>query len=205
MPNFAAVLTENIVGKFSDFKLPLKAMPIGSQEFNYHLNKQFFIDMESSDVHDADLEVHLAVNNRGEMYDLVFTITGTITLICDRCLDNLEHEVDTEYHISVKYGDSYNDDSDEVLEIPESDLYLNVAYMLYDTVELAIPLKHVHAPGKCNRAMSAKLNKHRALISSEEDAEFGDEINDTDEISASEDMIDPRWDALKKLKNNDNN
>ncbi len=180
-------------------------MPIGSQEFNYHLNKQFFIDMESSDIHEADLEVHLAANNRGGMYDLEFTITGTVTLICDRCLDNLEYDIDTEYHISVKYGDCYNDDSDEVLEIPESDNYLNVAYMIYDTVELAIPLKHVHAPGKCNRAMSAKLNKHRARIADEEDAALADELIDEIESTDSEENVDPRWNELKKLKNDDNN
>lgn len=200
MPNFATVLTKNIVGKFSDFKLPLKAMPAGSQEFSYHLDKQFFINMESSDVYDANLDVHLAVNNRGGVYELEFTVTGNVTLICDRCLDNLEQEIDTDYHITVKYGDCYNDDSDEVLEIPESDNYLNVAYIIYDTVELAIPLKHVHAPGKCNRAMSAKLNKHRALIASEEDAESADEL-----IDDTEESIDPRWNELKKLKNNDNN
>lgn len=203
MPNFAAVLTENIVGKFSDFKLPLKAMPIGSEEFSYQLNKQFFIDMESSDIHDADLKVSLTVVNRGGMYELTFGISGTITLICDRCLDDLEYGVDTDYHITVKYGDRYNDDSDEVLEIPESDNYLNVAYMIYDTVELAIPLKHVHEAGKCNRAMSAKLNKHRASV--KEDAEgYGDEVEDGSEAEESQ-PIDPRWNELKKLIDNDNN
>jgi len=185
------------VGKFSDFKLPLKAMPIGSEEFSYHLNRQFFMDMESSDIHDADLNVHLTVKNRGGMYELKFDIGGKVTLMCDRCLDDLEYEVETDYHITVKYGDRYNDDSDEMLEIPESDNYLNVAYMLYDTVELAIPLKHVHESGKCNRAMSAKLQKHRATEEPDVAEEGGDETEGG--------SIDPRWNELKKLIDNDNN
>lgn len=190
------------MGKFSEFKLPLKSMPIGSQEFDYHLDKQFFINMESSDVHGADLNVRLTVENRGEMYDLTFVITGEVTLICDRCLDNMQHEIDTTYHITVKYGAGYNDDSDTLLEIPESDNYLNVSYMIYDTVELAIPLKHVHAPGKCNRAMSGKLNKHRARIADDEDSEMEEEI--LDEIdSVEETPSDPRWSALEGLKGDD--
>ncbi|MEZ3591766.1 MAG: DUF177 domain-containing protein [Muribaculaceae bacterium] len=190
------------MGKFSEFKLPLKSMPIGSQEFDYHLDKQFFINMESSDVHGADLNVRLTVENRGEMYDLTFVITGEVTLICDRCLDNMQHEIDTTYHITVKYGADYNDDTDDLLEIPESDNYLNVSYLIYDTVELAIPLKHVHAPGKCNRAMSGKLNKHRARIADDEDSEMEEEI--LDEIdSAEETPTDPRWSALEGLKGDD--
>ena len=66
------------------------------------------------------------------------------------------------YHISVRYGDEYNDESDDLLVIPEADNYLNTAYMIYDTVVLSIPIKHVHPMGKCNRQMSAMLKKHRA-------------------------------------------
>ena len=33
--------------------------------------------------------------------------------------------------------------------------------MLYDTIVLTIPLRHVHPMGKCNRAMLAALHKHR--------------------------------------------
>lgn len=195
---------DKIMGKFSEFKLPLKSMPIGSQEFDYHLDKQFFINMESSDVHGADLNVHLTVVNRGEMYDLTFVITGEVTLICDRCLDNMQHEIDATYHITVKYGEEYNDDTDDLLEIPASDNYLNVAYMIYDTVELAIPLKHVHAPGKCNRAMSGKLNKHRARIADSDDPEMEEMLDEMD--STEEDApTDPRWSALEGLKNNDDN
>ena len=112
---------------------------------------------------------------------------------------------DATYHIVVKYGDDYNDDGDEVLEIPQSDSSLNVAYMLYDTVELAIPIKHVHPMGKCNRQMSALLKKHRATTG-DEDAELENElIDEIDSMPDSSDDApsDPRWDALRKLSDMD--
>jgi uncharacterized metal-binding protein YceD (DUF177 family) len=50
---------------------------------------------------------------------------------------------------------------------------------------LAIPIKHVHAPGKCNSAMMQKLQElSGAARSGEEEAEG----------------TDPRWEALLKLK-----
>lgn len=193
------------MGKFSVFKLPLKSLGAGTHEFEYHLDKQFFANMESSDVHDADLSVRLVVKYNGDFYDLDFHVTGEVVLICDRCLDDLHFPIDTTYHIVVKYGDDYNDDSDEVLEIPQSDSTLNVAYMLYDTVELAIPIKHVHPLGKCNRQMSALLKKHRATAG-DEDSELENElIDEIDTLpdNGGEASADPRWDALRKLSDNE--
>lgn len=194
------------MGKFTDFKLPLKSLPEGTHEFEYHLDKVFFKNMESEDVHNADLLVKLTVVHKVDIYDLTFNIEGVVTLICDRCLDDLEMPIDTAYHISVRYGDEYNDESDDLLVIPESDNYLNTAYMIYDTVVLSIPIKHVHPMGKCNRQMSAMLKKHRATIDSE-DADLEESL--IDEMDALDDTTpdrgftappaDPRWDALKKL------
>lgn len=189
------------MGKFTEYKLPLKSMPAGTHDFEYTLGKTFFTNMESEDIHDADLKVALSVVHKGDLYELNFAITGTITLICDRCLDDLEFPVDTTYHINVKYGEDYNDDSDNLLVIPESDNYLNVAYMIYDTVALTIPIKHVHPLGKCNRQMSAILKKHRARGG--EDAELAgeliDEMDSMDAATSDSAPSDPRWDALRKI------
>ena len=64
------------MGKFSEFKLPLKSIPAGTQEFSYHLDKSFFENMENADVRDADVDVHLAVTHKNDVYDLVFHLTG---------------------------------------------------------------------------------------------------------------------------------
>lgn len=185
------------MGKFTEFKLPLKSMSLGVQDFEYHLDKQFFANMESADIHDADLNVKLTVNHKSELYDMTFDISGEIVLLCDRCLDDLRFPVAVTYHIVVKYGEDYCDDSDELLIIPESDNYLNVAYLIYDTVSLAIPIKHVHPKGECNKTMSAMLKKHRAVAVDDEDVDIDDEM--IDEI---EKETDPRWNELKKLTDN---
>ena len=190
------------MGKFTAFKLPLKSLAPGKHTFQYHLDKQFFTNMESADIHDADLGVDLTVDYNGHYYLLDFKITGEAVLICDRCLDDLRFPIDTGYRITVEYGEDYNDEKDDVLEIPQGDSYLNVAYMIYDTVVLAIPIKHVHPMGKCNRQMSAMLKKHRATAEGDDaelESELIDEIDTLDEAPEQVPASDPRWDALKKL------
>ncbi len=100
------------MGKFSAFKLPLKSLGTGTHNFEYHLDKQFFTNMENSDIHGADLDVKLTVVYNGEFYTLDFSIAGEVTLICDRCLDDLHFPIEATYHIVVKYGEDYNDDND---------------------------------------------------------------------------------------------
>lgn len=193
------------MGKFTAYKLPLKSLSEGTHEFDYKLDKQFFVNMEYADVRDADLDVHLVVKHHNDLYSLDFHISGTVTLLCDRCLDDLVMPIDTNYSIDVEYGDDYNDESDSLLIIPQSDNYLNVAYMLFDTVVLCIPMKHVHPLGKCNRAMSALLKKHRAQgggMSADSDEELVDEMLDEvddDVRDSDEEPTDPRWNELKKL------
>lgn len=195
------------MGKFSDYKLPLKSLPEGTHEFHYDLGKQFFENMESNDIRDAKVAVDLTVTYRNGVYDLAFACDGTVTVACDRCLDDLELPIETAYHVTVKYGDSYKEDSDEFIEIPESDNYLNVAYMIFDTVSLAIPIKHIHPLGKCNRAMSSLLKKHRTHVPGDSDSELEDELIDEMETGDIQDdqtpsgpaPTDPRWDALKNL------
>ena len=67
----------------------------------------------------------------------------------------------------------------------EDEGILDVAWFIYEFIVVNIPIKHVHAPGKCNTAMIELLEEHSAARSGKED---------------NTEAIDPRWDALKKLK-----
>ena len=149
------------MGKFSQYKVQLSSLADGHYEQDFILDTQFFKNMERDDIQQADVKAHLDLTKKHDAYQMVFTCRGAVQVPCDRCLDPLVLDIDTGYSLTVKYGPEYNDDQDDVLVIPYDDTFLNVAYILADTVLLAVPLRHVHAPGKCNKAMSAVLHKHR--------------------------------------------
>ena len=157
------------MGKFTAYKVQLASLPIGKHQQEFVCDTQFFKNMENEDVVNSDVQVHLDLENLNGLYDLKFTLKGVVQVPCDRCLDPIDIEVDTTYNIKVEYGDSYDDAGDDLLIIPSSNPYLNVAYMLYDTILLTIPMRHVHPLGKCNRAMAAALSKHKAKGSVDEE------------------------------------
>lgn len=165
------------MGKFTEFRLPLKSLAVGEHEFDFSLGKEFFANMECDDIKDAAIKACVDVIHKNDIYKIHMAVTGEVTLLCDRCLDELQWPIDAAYDVSVKYGDDYGG-TDELVVIPESDAYLNIAYMLKDTVMLAIPMKHVHPMGKCNRAMTAMLRQHRAKAQDEEEAKLEDDLID---------------------------
>ena len=166
------------------------SLPEGTQQFEYHLDKGFFEAMESADVRDAELTVRLEVTRRGDIYDMRFYIEGNVTVGCDRCLDDLVMPVDADYSVAVKYGDAYNDEADEVIEIPAGERYFDISRLVYDTVMLSLPMTCVHPAGACNPAMSSILEDHSATIA------------DGDDDATADTEIDPRWSELKKLTDN---
>ena len=132
-------------------------MPIGTQDFEYVLDNEFFKNIEGEDVQKGKVKVKLTVKRTAASFELDFDLEGVIQIPCDRCLDDMDHEVKTQETLYVKFGSEYSEESDNVVVIPESDGELNIAWFLYEFIALTIPLKHVHQAGKCNKSMSAKL------------------------------------------------
>ena len=184
-------------------KLSISSLPFGKQEFNYHVNGEFFNEIEASEVRSGSVDVALTVTHTQEgIYELDFVCNGVISIPCDRCLDDMDHQVDDTHHLTVKMGDSLDDSQDGVLVIPSSWRTLDLAPIVRDTVLLTIPMMHVHAPGECNEEMLGRLEEHAASgYNSDEDFE----TPPNDNMENAEGDIDPRWEALKQLVDNKNN
>ena len=185
-------------------KLSISSLPFGKQDFNYHLDGEFFNEIEASEVRSGSVDVALNVTHQQEgIYELDFVCKGVITIPCDRCLDDMDHNVDTSYHLSVKMGDTLDDSVDNVLVIPSSWRTLDLKPIVRDTVLLTIPMMHTHSPGECNEDMLGRLEEHLARgYDSDEDFLEPPQHSNNDDTEAS---IDPRWAALQQLVENKNN
>ena len=196
------------MGKFKLYNVDLKNLTPGVHEFDYLLENKFFVDIDGDQVQKGKVKVHLTVKRSSMMFEMNFQIEGVVMVPCDRCLDDMELPIDTHNRLVVKFGKEYAEESDEVVVIPEEEGSINLAWSLYEFIALAIPMKHVHAPGKCNKTMSSKLKKHTARSASESDSELDDDVVDDDIVIEDEggmEASDPRWEALKGLIENDNN
>ena len=179
------------MGRFDKYNVDLKGMRVASLEMELDLDNAFFADIEGEEFQKGAVKAKVTVNKNRELFDFSFSLAGTVVVPCDRCLDDLAIDVNTENTLRVKLGESYADEGDIVV-VPENEGDLNIAWYLYEFIVLALPMKRVHAPGKCNHEMTGKLKKHSA--------ERSEEDTDNDEQG-----YDPRWEGLKNIQIDEDN
>jgi uncharacterized metal-binding protein YceD (DUF177 family) len=175
------------------------------QKYEYFLDNHFFTDIDGEEIQKGRIKVFLAVSEKNSVFELDFKLSGIAIIPCDRCLDDMEYPIDTTSHLIVKLGKDYAEESDEIVVIPESEGAINLAWFLYEFVALAIPIKHVHAPGKCNKKMTSTLKKHTAKSNGEDDDSLDMDVDDVIITDDEENDVktDSRWDVLKNFNENE--
>ena len=194
------------MSKFEQYNVVLKDLNNETLVYEYTLDEEYFKKIDSPEVQKGHINATVKAKKKNTAFELDFFLEGTILIPCDRCLDTMEQVISYKEKLQVKFGNKFSEE-DEIVIVPESEGAINVAWFLYEFIVLNIPLKHVHAPGKCNKAMSSKLKKHTARSTEDGDEEYEDDSVEED-IAIDDDVpvaTDPRWDGLKGLLENDNN
>jgi uncharacterized metal-binding protein YceD (DUF177 family) len=192
------------MGKFGKYRIDLKGMQNSVSNYDYELDNHFFADIDSPEVTKGNVHASLEVRKLSgdNAFELNFSMKGSVVIPCDRCLDDMEQDIVASDKLMVKFGVDYAEDGDWVV-VPEEEGDINVAWFMYEFIALAIPMKHVHAPGKCNKAMAGKLNKHLRVAADEDDmADMEMGIEEDVDLESTSQNSDPRWNELKKILNN---
>lgn len=187
------------MGKFDAYKIDLKGMKENTYSCEYALDNHFFESIDAPEVQKGKVHVSLLVKKTAGIYELSFKTEGVVQVTCDRCLDDMDQPISSSDVIKVKLGDDYSESGDIVI-VPEETGEINVAWFIYEFVALGIPMKHVHAPGKCNKAMMGTLNKYLRVSDEERDENM--DMSDADDTTDKEQKVDPRWNELKKIIDN---
>ncbi len=188
------------MGKFDLYKISLRGIQPDIQELDYDLDQAFFKAIDSPEVSKGDVHVHLSITDKMDRFEFKFEINGVALVPCDRCLDDVKVPVTAKEILFVKFGEEYADEGDNVVVIPEKESEINIAWFLFEFIALQIPIKHVHPSGECNKPMLSKLRKFRVVDETDTD-ESDDNTFEEDEPVESDD-IDPRWDKLKNIIDN---
>ena len=166
------------------FKIDLKGLTSEVTTLEYDLDKDFFAALDETEVESGMLHVSLSIRKASGFFEFLFHTVGTVDITCDRCLDLMEQPIETDNRLVVKLGSTNSEDDDTVI-VDENEGILDTSWFIYEFIALAIPIQHVHATGKCNPAMTKALEELSADRSGDEE---------------SSQAIDPRWEALKKLR-----
>jgi uncharacterized metal-binding protein YceD (DUF177 family) len=166
-------------------KVDLNGLKEGVTPFEYNLDDAYFSAINGDEVKHGNINVALVIRRTSDVFELDFHTEGTVIVPCDRCLDDMEQAVMADNRLVAKFGEEYSED-DDLVTVDKNEGIIDVTWFIYEFIALSVPVKHVHAPGKCNPAMIRMLEEHSSTRSSDEETSK---------------PVDPRWSELEKLKN----
>ena len=139
-----------------DYVISLNGWAAGEREFRWPVETEFFQKFGNTEILDAVLEVHARAVKSGHYIGIDLDIQGSVTVPCDRCLEDLKLPVEAHPSFSVKFGEEASSEEEmregtrEIIFLSASDADLDLRQVIYDYVCLALPMQRVHAEGECN-------------------------------------------------------
>ena len=187
-PDGKALETDDEMRKLKDYTIPFVGLKLGKHQFEYEIDNEFFEHFEYDDFNSANVQVELTLEKKTTLLELTFKASGTVNVFCDLTNEPYDQPISSELLLVVKFGDSYNDENEDLLILPHGEYEVNVAQYIYELIVLAVPSKRIH-PGVEDGSLQSDVLDKLAELSPKEK-----------EIKEEED-IDPRWNKLKNLLN----
>ncbi|WP_420385739.1 YceD family protein [Roseivirga sp.] len=169
------------------FDIHIYKLSNGIHEYEFEIRNEFFEMFEGDLVSEGELKAIVTLNKSDSMIQVDFDIEGTVVLECDRSLDLFDFPIHVERNMIYKYGDEEKELSEDVYVIEKNTQTLNIAGILFEYIGLEIPMKKLHPKFEDEDEDSEGT---MIYVSEEED-----------QNEQEEETIDPRWAALKNLKN----
>lgn len=163
--------------------------------YEFELGEPFFELFSREIIHGGNLKAEVTLQKSELLLQFDFYIKGTVSLTCDRSLEEFEHLLEVNQTLHVRYGQENLELDENVLQIVPETQYINIAQHLYDYIGLAVPMKKL-----CPRFVEEDLEREDDPAA-EGLLIYSTPVEDNEDEDDEEDgPVDPRFAALKKLK-----
>jgi len=176
-----------VMRQLKEFTIQFVGLKLGKHSFDYNINKAFFEDFEYEEFNDVNVHVQVVLNKKTTLMELHFNAKGCVNVNCDLTNESYDQPIENNFDVVVKFGETFNDENEDILILPHGEYELNIAQYIYELIALAVPTKRIH-PGVLNGTLNSDiLDKLEELSPKMNDQKRQDQ------------EIDPRWNTLKKL------
>lgn len=172
----------------ADFSIDIYKLTNKVYQYQYVIDDSFFALFERSTVDHGRLGAEVTLDKQETLIIARFVIDGSVTLTCDRSLETFDHPLHVEESLLYQYGEEEEELTDEITVITSYTQQINVAQPIYEFIALAVPMKRLHP---------RYAKEDDPLVEGE--IVFSSSPDDTVDV-APDTAVDPRWEALKKLK-----
>lgn len=161
-----------------EYEIAFVGLTPGVHEFNYGITDRFFEEYGEQDFWDCQATVKLLLEKTSNFMMLRFQVGGTLKVVCDRCSSNLPLALFEDFTVTIKAVENpeemnENEEDPDVFYISRGESHLNVAPMIYEFVNLSVPMQkeceYENMDGPyCSEAARDTLNKMKEEIANKE-------------------------------------
>ncbi|UCS93624.1 DUF177 domain-containing protein [Echinicola marina] len=181
------------------FDIEIIKLNEGKHEFTFNIDDDFFSHFKDNEMAEkGDITVTVLLNKQANVLEAIYKIEGTVELTCDRSLEKFDQILETEQKIIYKYGPEEQEINEEIFMITRDTPSINVAQLIYEFIILALPAKKLHPDF---RDEEDEMDGEGEFVYWS-DEEEGD-ADETAQPENTDDLVDPRWEALKSIKKKD--
>lgn len=167
--------------RLKEYKIAHRGLGEGVHSFEFVMDDDFFDCFDATKGTKGKVNARVDIVKSSLLMEVRMKIDGVVKAICDRCLEEMDLPVSGELNLYAKYGERDEGNDDDFIVLAQDEDYLDLSEPLYEIYMLNYPLRVVHPEGECNEEMEQALED----LTIEEN-----------------EKIDPRWDELRKLINN---
>jgi uncharacterized protein len=174
-----------------EFEFLLFSLKDKVHEYSHTIGKEFFIPIENSPIEEANFNVGITLKKSESLLQFEFNINGTAQLTCDRSLDLFDYPIQKTSSIVFKFGEAYEEVSDDMIILEQGTAELNVSRWIYELIAVEIPYKKLHPRFEAEEEDDEDWDEDSNIK-----LVYSDEGDDDDESESSE-----VWEELKKKFN----
>lgn len=156
----------------------------GNHQYTFDIDDEFFSLFSSSLVEKGSGITQVTLEKSDSLINATVEIDIKVELTCDRSLEKFEYPLQRKEVLMFKYGEEEKELDVNVHTITKSTQRIDFGQHIFDYIGLSIPYKKLHP-----KFVNDDDTEQDELI-------FQTQSDDEEDTSAE----DPRWEALKKLK-----
>ena len=157
------------MGNRRAFDIAFVGLKPGIHQFEYQVDDKFFADYKETDFENCYATVKVSLEKNTSFMMLKFEIGGSVTVICDRCGNNLPIDLWDEFSLVIKQVENPEEMNDteedpDIFYISRTESHIHMADWIYEFVMLSIPMQRMCSEDEmggpqCNKEILAMLKK----------------------------------------------
>ena len=167
------------------FIISFAGLKQGKHNFSFSIENKFFKNLGYNEFNDVKLIAQVELLKKTTFLELSFFITGKVNVFCDISIEPFDLEINSESNFIVKFNNSSENFSDEIIFLPIGSHEIDITNHLYETIILSLPIRKIHPKVKDGTLENEITIKLKELEPKLENQSFEN---------------DSRWDKLKDLK-----